>query len=148
VKRKMTIQLLLANQLRDGNKLREDSLDIRRLEAQDDFKNEVSLLETVIRQAGHEVIFYPKFHCELNDIEYYWAELKRYTWANCQYTFTELEKTVIEAMDSVELKTIRRFAMRSKRWMMAYMNGLTEEQRAFAEKKYRSHRRETRKIVV
>jgi hypothetical protein len=118
------------------------------LEAQDDFKNEVSLLETVIRQVGHEVIFYPKFHCELNYIEYYWAELKRYTRANCKYTFTELEKTVIEAMDSVELKTIRRFAMRSKRWMMAYMNGLTEEQRAFAEKKYRSHRRETRKIVV
>jgi len=49
---------------------------LRILEAQDDFANEVSLLETLIQQSGHEVIFYPKFHCELNYIEYYWAVLK------------------------------------------------------------------------
>ncbi|KAA8905878.1 hypothetical protein FN846DRAFT_919271 [Sphaerosporella brunnea] len=55
-------------------------------------KNEVSLLETIIREAGHEVIFCPKFHRELNYIEYYWAELKRYTRANCKYSFAELEK--------------------------------------------------------
>jgi hypothetical protein len=125
-----------------------DCCALRILEGQDDFKNEVSLLETVIRQAGHEVIFYPKFHCELNYIEYYWAELKRYTRANCKYTFAELEKTVMEAMDSVDLKTIRRFAMRSKRWMLAYMNGLTEEERSFAEMTYQSHRRLTRKIFL
>ena len=28
------------------------------------------MLGTVLLQAGHEVIFYPKFHCELNYIEY------------------------------------------------------------------------------
>ena len=60
---------------------------LRILEAEDDFRNEVSLLETVIRAAGHDVIFYPKFHCELNYIEYYWAALKRYTRANCRYSF-------------------------------------------------------------
>ena len=49
---------------------------LRILEAQDDFANEVSLLETLIQQSGHGVIFYPKFHCELNYIEYYWAVLK------------------------------------------------------------------------
>ena len=48
-------------------------------------------------------------------------------------------RTVLEAMESVDLM-IRRFAMRSKRWMFAYMEGLTVEQRAYAEK---SHRRET-----
>lgn len=121
---------------------------LRILEAEDDFIHEVSLLETVIQQSGHEVIFYPKFHCELNYIEYYWAALKRYTRENCKYTFLELEKTVLDAMDSVDLRTIRRFAMRSKRWMWAYINGLTEEQRAYAEKKYQSHRREARQIFV
>jgi len=50
------------------------------------------LLETVILQAGHEVIFYPKFHCELNNIEYYWAALKRYTREHCKYSLPELEK--------------------------------------------------------
>ena len=121
---------------------------LRILEAEEDFQNEISLLETVIQAAGHEVIFYPKFHCELNYIEYYWAALKRYTRDNCKYSFAELEPTVLRGMDSIEVKTIRRFAMRSKRWIMAYTNGLSEEQRAFAEKQYKSHRRETRGIFV
>ena len=121
---------------------------LRILEAEEDFRNEISLLETIIQAAGHEVIFYPKFHCELNYIEYYWAALKRYTRDNCLYSFAELEPTVLRAMDSIDLKTIRRFAMRSKRWMIAYMDGLSEEQRAFAEKQYKSHRRETRDIFV
>jgi len=43
---------------------------LRILEAQPDFLEEKSMLETVINTAGHEVIFYPKFHCELNYIEY------------------------------------------------------------------------------
>ena len=106
------------------------------------------MLENIIIEAGHEVIFYPKFHCELNYIEYYWGALKRYTRANCQYSFSELERTVLAAMDSVELKTIRRFADRSKRWVMAYVNGLTKEQREYAEKQYKSHRRVTRDIFV
>jgi transposase-like protein len=55
-----------------------------------------------------------KFYCELNYIEYYWAKLQRYTQVNCKYTFTELKKTVIEAIDSMELKTIRRFIIYSK----------------------------------
>jgi len=41
------------------------------------------MLENTIIEAGHEVIFYAKFHCEL---EYY--ALKRYTRANCQYSFS------------------------------------------------------------
>ena len=41
----------------------------RLLSQQDDFKNQPSMLETLIRGAGHEFIFLPKFHCELNPIE-------------------------------------------------------------------------------
>ena len=59
------------------------------------------MLETVINATGHEVIFYPKFHCELNYIEYYWGAVKRYTRANCQYSFPELEKILFVALDSV-----------------------------------------------
>ena len=71
---------------------------LRILKSQDDFKNEVSLLEIVVTQAEHEVIF-PKFHCELNYIEYYWAALKRFTRDNCRYSFSELEPTVLQAME-------------------------------------------------
>lgn len=41
----------------------------RLLSQQDDFLNQPSMLETVIQDAGHECIFLPKFHCELNPIE-------------------------------------------------------------------------------
>ena len=41
----------------------------RLLSKQDDFSNQVSMLETLIKGAGHECIFLPKFHCELNPIE-------------------------------------------------------------------------------
>ena len=50
---------------------------LRILEVQPDFAMEKSLLGTVISEAGHGVIFYPEFHCELNYIEYYWGALKR-----------------------------------------------------------------------
>jgi len=70
------------------------------------------------------IIFYPKVH----------SVLKRYTRENCRYPSQELEATVLKGMDFVKMKTIRLFAMRSRRRMMAYMNGLLEEQRAFAEK--------------
>jgi hypothetical protein len=41
----------------------------RLLSQQDDFKNQPSMLETLIKSRGHECIFLPKFHCELNPIE-------------------------------------------------------------------------------
>ncbi len=41
----------------------------RLLSQQDDFKNQESMLESFIKSRGHECIFLPKFHCELNPIE-------------------------------------------------------------------------------
>jgi len=41
----------------------------RLLSQQEDFANQPSMLETLIKAAGHECIFLPKFHCELNPIE-------------------------------------------------------------------------------
>ena len=45
------------------------SLETRLMSQQDDFVNQPSMLETLIKDAGHECIFLPKFHCELNPIE-------------------------------------------------------------------------------
>lgn len=41
----------------------------RLLSHQEDFANQVSMLEQVITEAGHLCLFLPKFHCELNPIE-------------------------------------------------------------------------------
>lgn len=119
----------------------------RILENQPDFANEKSLLQTTIEELGHECIFYPKFHCEFNFIEFFWAAVKRYTREQCNYSFAGLESTVSNALRSVSLTTIRRFAQRSNRWIQAYANGLSPGQQQFAVQVYRSHRREPASIA-
>ena len=41
----------------------------RLLSQQEDFMNQPSMLELMIKEKGHECLFLPKFHCELNPIE-------------------------------------------------------------------------------
>ena len=50
----------------------------RIMSLQPDFLAQKSELETVIEEAEHKCIFYPKFYCELNFIEMYWGAAKRY----------------------------------------------------------------------
>lgn len=71
------------------------------LSSQPDFATQKSRLEDVIEEAGHLVLFYPKFHCELNWIEYYWGEAKRYTRANCTYSLAGLKEVLPIALESV-----------------------------------------------
>ncbi|RPB06531.1 hypothetical protein P167DRAFT_497490 [Morchella conica CCBAS932] len=127
-----------------------DCCCLRILEAQIDFKSEKSesLPELEITKRVHEVIFYPRFQCELYYMKFFWAAVKRYTRENCSYSFSKLEETIWEGLESVSLKTIRRFANRSRRWVQAYADGLTKEQKVFADKQYRSHRREYKSSLV
>jgi hypothetical protein len=109
------------------------------MESQLDFLAEKSLLKIEITKHGHECLFYPKFHCELNYIEFYWGAVKRYTRENCNYSFAELERTIRRGLDSVSLVTIRRFANRSRRWIDSYISGLDECQQGFIESAEASH---------
>ena len=42
------------------------------------FVNERSLPGIEITACGHECILYPRSHCELNYIEFFWGVVKRY----------------------------------------------------------------------
>ena len=53
----------------------------RLLSQQDDFCNQMSMLEQLIWDAGHECLFLPKFHCELNPIEMVWMFLLTFCFA-------------------------------------------------------------------
>jgi len=111
------------------------------LSLQEDFKLQKSQLQEEIEKRGHVCIFYPKFHCELNFIEMYWGAVKRYTRENCDYTWAGLQRIVPEALDSISLITIRKFARKSWRYMDIYRKGISGKIAEFAVKKYKSHRR-------
>ena len=65
-----------------------------------------SPLTEEIEAHSHKVIFYPKFHCELNPIEQCWCQAKWYTQEHCDYSLEVLHQTVPKALASVEQKTI------------------------------------------
>ena len=62
------------------------------LGAHTDFKYEKTALEHFMQERGHQAIFLPKFHCELNPIERGWGEAKRYSRAHCDYSFAGLQE--------------------------------------------------------
>ncbi|RPB05724.1 hypothetical protein L873DRAFT_533476 [Choiromyces venosus 120613-1] len=51
-----------------------------------DFKAQRSHLEEEVELTSYLVHFFPKYHCELNFIEYYWGAAKLYACQICSYT--------------------------------------------------------------
>ncbi|KDQ10774.1 hypothetical protein BOTBODRAFT_115299 [Botryobasidium botryosum FD-172 SS1] len=108
---------------------------------QPDFANRTSGLEEHCKARGYEVLFLPRFHCELNFIEQCWAYAKRiYREFPPSPTLLDLERNAVAALDSVPLNAMRNFFRRSFRFMDAYRNGLNGTRAAWACKKYRGHR--------
>jgi hypothetical protein len=125
---------------------RVDCCNKRILELQPDFQQQKSLVQEVIEAAGHLCIFLPKFHCELNFIEFFWGLVKKYLRDNCDFSFNTLKENMPKALADVRLSTMRLWEHRMYRWMEAYRSGLgtTDAQlqvKRFSSTKYKSHRR-------
>ena len=110
------------------------------LSNQPDFRQQKPLLEEIVEGRGHVAVFLPKFHCEINIIEYFWGSAKRHTRENCDYTLDGLRKTVPEALGLVPLTTIRRWEQRMWRWIDCYSEGKGAQEADHIVKKYTSHR--------
>ena len=65
-----------------------------------------SLVQEVMEAAGLICIFLPKFHCELNFIEFFWGAVKKYLQEYCDYTYSGLQKNIPDALKSVDVLTI------------------------------------------
>ncbi|CAG8480373.1 13200_t:CDS:1 [Cetraspora pellucida] len=81
--------------------------------SQPDFVSQKSAIVELIEGVSYICIFYPKFYCELNFIERYWGASKRYARDHCDYTWTGLQKIVPQALESVDIITIRKFARKA-----------------------------------
>ena len=109
---------------------------------QPDFAEGESLLETHCRKRGiHDVVFLPKFHCELNFIEQCWGRAKSiYRTYPPSSSKEDLEANTLRSLESIPLPMMRKFATRSRRFLDAYDRGLNGKQAAWAARKYRGHR--------
>jgi len=113
----------------------------RLLASQPDFKSQKGVLAEELEKRGHLVMFYPKFHPELNFIEYYWGAAKRYARENCEYSMAGLRLTIPQALQSVAVPTIGKFYQRTIRSMEAYRDGCKLGTEEYQNRVYRSHRR-------
>jgi hypothetical protein len=79
---------------------------------QPDFVNVKSNLEIICEARGFQVIFLPKFHCEMNFIEQCWGYAKRvYRQFPVTSKESDLEYNVLEALESVPLESMRRWGL-------------------------------------
>ncbi|CAK5263642.1 unnamed protein product [Mycena citricolor] len=111
-----------------------------------DFQQQRSLVQETIENARHLCIILPKYHCELNFIEFFWGAVKRYLRDNCDYSFDTLRANMPKALESVKLSTIRKWEHRTFRWLEAYSVGLDAKDaqkrvKEFSSHRYKSHRR-------
>jgi hypothetical protein len=111
------------------------------LQSQRDFTEQRGRLQEEVEAAGHSVIFYPKFHCELNFIERFWCASKHYARENCEYSLKGLRMAVPAACKSVSTATINRYYQLCCRIIEAYIDGHQYGTKAFVERAYKSHRR-------
>ena len=108
---------------------------------QPDFANVDLLLESICADRGFQVLFLPKFHCELNFIEQCWGRAKSvYRTYPESSRVDQLEENTLTALESVPLSMMRKFSNRSLQFMDAYDHGLNGRQAAWATRKYRGHR--------
>lgn len=91
----------------------------------DDFKNEKSRIEHFLEDRGHICIFLPKYHPELNPIEWVWAQAKRHTKAYCKYTLPSLRKHIPLAFETIKPENIQNYYRKVRQYMFAYLEGLT-----------------------
>ncbi|KAF9502722.1 hypothetical protein BS47DRAFT_1310760, partial [Hydnum rufescens UP504] len=109
------------------------------LSRQDDFVNQISMLEAAIINRGHLCLFLPKFHYELNPIEMYWGYAKYRYHKVFKATFAEAKQTTIQSLDACPVETIQRFINWSWHFMSAYHLGLTGKAAEWAVRKQKSH---------
>lgn len=105
-------QVLLERGVDVSDMKRQDMVSV--LSLHDDFLNEKYVCESYIMSRGHYCLFIPKYHCELNPIERVWGQAKKYTRAYCYYSITGLRKTMVPALESVDVNLIRKFFRKSR----------------------------------
>jgi len=137
-------KLLLCPNCRDGNPVGDNIYCCARrlLSEQADFKQQKEWLAETVEGAGHSIIFFPKFHCELNFIEMVWGYIKAKLRNEGLFQFQELLLRVVPLLkNEISISFVRKVSRHCFRYMTGYRLGLHGPELEFAMKKYKGHRR-------
>jgi hypothetical protein len=63
----------------------------------EDFQDQKGRLQEEVENLGHRILFYIKFHCELNFIERYWYRTKWFAREHCEYGIHSFQAIVLDA---------------------------------------------------
>ena len=61
------------------------------LSQEPNFLEQEEWLTEVVKDCGHQIIFFPQLHCELNFIEMVWGWMKSYHRRHCTYNYNHLK---------------------------------------------------------
>jgi hypothetical protein len=111
------------------------------LSREPDFAEQREWLTETCEKQGHSIVFYPKFHCELNFIERIWGFLKARARKYCDYSFNGLKARLPKFVENLPLAYTRKVFRSCFRIMQIYTLGMEGPVLEFASKKYTSHRR-------
>src|SRR5467141_3418476 len=76
---------------------------------QPDFLEQECQIMAIVKAAGHLCLFLPKYHCELNIIEFFWGATKNHTRECCDFTLEGLDREIEVGQGKVRIETIRRY---------------------------------------
>ena len=68
------------------------------------FSDKNTNLEKLAKRYKINIIWCPKYHCELNPIEGLWCDLKRYVRKHNKQDINKLLNLILDAMDEFEKK--------------------------------------------
>jgi transposase len=111
------------------------------LSAQPDFASQREWLKEVVENAGHTILYFPKFHCELNFIEMAWSYVKSYYRRQCTFEFNKLLESIDEILtQKLTVNYIRKYSRHCYRFMDGYRLNMHRPLLDFAMKKHSKHR--------
>eukprot|EP00455_Lapot_gusevi_P021089 TRINITY_DN2218_c0_g1_i11.p2 TRINITY_DN2218_c0_g1~~TRINITY_DN2218_c0_g1_i11.p2 ORF type:complete len:130 (-),score=23.38 TRINITY_DN2218_c0_g1_i11:482-871(-) len=107
-----------------------------------DFAAEKPSLRTLLEKEGHICLYLPKFHCELNPVEWLWCFSKQWTRSHCRGTIGALRDRVQESMVKYGCDRALVDSWWRRVWftMAAYTDGVPVQE---AQKVYKAHRKVT-----
>ena len=70
-----------------------------------------------VHELGENIIFFPKFHCELNYIENIWAFAKSQVRKDCEFSFELLKKKLPKILDEIPINHFKKMERHCFRFM-------------------------------